>query len=451
MPLHDLFVQRLRETLERQRPDGYDLWISQAADMTIESEDLEVDTFKEARTAGAALRVVKEGRVGFSYATTLDPDPDAIARLAANALDAARVMDPEPLFSLAAPAGTMAKLNEFDPTLEQRPRSQKIETAITLEKAARTLDPRMRTVRSATYRENIEHLRYIASTGLDCEHRATYCSLNLTAVAGEGDASEMGWDMDFAPFFERLNPWLTGEGAARRALALLGAQPGPTMQAPVIFDNAVAAEFLGVLASAVMYENVFKRKSGLIGKKGQRIAAECLNVVDDGLRAGGVSACPFDGEGVPSRTTPVISDGVLTTYLYDLLNAKRDPEQKGVSTSNANRGGLMTPPSPGTRDFYIRPGNHKVEDLVGGMDRGVIVTEVMGMHTANPITGEFSVGAAGHLVEGGKRRHAIRNFAIAGNIFEILQNIEAVGDDLRFFGGTGAPSLLIKKLSIAGS
>ena len=268
-PLHARFVDLLLEKLERRKPDGYDIYLTQSANLSIESENQELDTYQEARTAGVSLRWVKDHHVGFSYATAIEPDEAAVDRLIRNAEEAARWMDPEPLFSLSPrPNAPWPWLNEFDPTLEKRGRSEKIETAVALEKAARSHDNRIRAVRNATYREVLQRIRFLNSSGFDADYASTFCSISVMAVGGENEESEIGWDMEFAPFFERLDPWTVGKRAAQRAVDLLGGCGMTTYAGAVILDSPVAAEFLEILSESILYENVFKKKSGLIGRRG---------------------------------------------------------------------------------------------------------------------------------------------------------------------------------------
>src|SRR5262249_48902377 len=154
--------------------------------------------------------------------------------------------------------------------------------------------------------------------------------------------------------------------------------------------------------------------------------------IDDGLLPGGTSTSPFDGEGEPSRTTTLVDHGLVMNYLYDSYYARK----QGVkSTANSRRGGLKSPPSVGSTNIYLTKGNLSFDRLVGLVDRGVYVTEVMGLHTANPVTGDFSIGASGILIEKGKLTKPVKGFAIAGNLIDLLKNISEVGSDLRFWGG----------------
>jgi PmbA protein len=160
-----------------------------------------------------------------------------------------------------------------------------------------------------------------------------------------------------------------------------------------------------------------------------------------------MGTAPFDGEGVPQQNTVLVDKGRLEGFLYDTYRARKEGT---VSTGNATRGSSKSPPVMGVSNFFIDNGDTPFAGLLQGIERGILVTAVMGMHTANPISGDFSVGAAGFLIEQGSVTAPVKGIAIAGNIVELFHSVELVGNDLRFFGVVGAPSLRIAVLDVSG-
>jgi len=217
----------------------------------------------------------------------------------------------------------------------------------------------------------------------------------------------------------------------------------------------VAAEFLSLVAHSFLTDQVQKGKSPLKGKRGERFFSPILTIVDDGLYAEGISTAPVDGEGVPSQRTPLVGQGVVTGYLYDRYWANRENQSSagsGVgSTGNSRRHGIKSPPGVGTSNFFIEPGQLDPPKLMESLSRGMVVEEVMGLHTVDPISGDFSLGCTGKWVERGERVHPVKSIAIAGNLFELFRKVIGVGRDLRFFGGVGSPTLLVEKLLISGN
>ena len=211
--------------------------------------------------------------------------------------------------------------------------------------------------------------------------------------------------------------------------------------------NGIFFLFLDILSASFLADNVQKGKSILAGRVGEKIMAENITVVDDGLYPGGLVSSPADAEGVPSQKTILVSEGRLVSFLYDYSRARLD----GVaSTGNASRGGAASPPGIGPTNLYLAPGAKSPRELADRMGEGLLVTEVMGVHTADPISGDFSLGVSGVWLRAGQPDHPVKGMALAGNIFKMFDQAAEVGSDLRFFGSTGAPSLLIHELTLSG-
>ncbi|MPN00331.1 Metalloprotease PmbA [bioreactor metagenome] len=173
-----------------------------------------------------------------------------------------------------------------------------------------------------------------------------------------------------------------------------------------------------------------------------------INLVDDGNLADGIATSPVDGEGVPTQRTHLIVKGTLYGYLYNAYTAAKD---KVVSTGNGSRGSFKSMPEVGPTNIFIQSGNMKREKLIQDVKDGFYVTSVMGMHTANPISGDFSIGAAGVWIKNGEFVHSVRGVAIAGNILELFGQVDGVADDLRFYGSKGAPTIRISNITVSGS
>ncbi len=238
-----------------------------------------------------------------------------------------------------------------------------------------------------------------------------------------------------------------GRRAARRALSLLGAIPIESVKAPVVLESTVAQEFLSIMAGGFSADNVQKKRSLFQGRLDTAVAAPVVTVFDDGLLDGGLGTAPADDEAVPTGKKIVIQDGRLVLFLHNTYTARKDKTQ---STGNAVRGGFKGIPGVGVTNLYIEPGKCSLEALISQAGRGLLVTDVMGMHTANAVSGDFSVGATGFWIESGEKAYPVREITIAGNILDVMKNVDAVGSDLRFSGRIGSPSLLIKELSIGG-
>jgi PmbA protein len=237
-----------------------------------------------------------------------------------------------------------------------------------------------------------------------------------------------------------------GRKAAQRALRKLGSRKVPTCRVPVVFDPETARALLGHIFEAVRGDAIYRSASFLAGKLGERVASERITVLDDGLRPGGFGSRPFDDEGIPASVTPVIEKGVLRNYLLNCYTARK---LNLKTTGNASRG-IAGAPTVGPKNFYLAAGAPTPEEILGSVKNGFYVTDLIGFGV-NIVTGDYSRGAAGIWIEDGKLTYPVEEVTIAGNLREMLNQIEAVGSDLEFRSALAAPTLLVGGLTVAGT
>jgi PmbA protein len=422
-----------------------EVYLSRNHSTRIEVSDLEVESSNVSTSEGLGIRCIKEGRSGFAYTTVLSVQAAEVAL--AEARENARFADPDPARTLPQPQGEAKVELASDKAALALPMEEKIEFARRIERAARAKDSRVRKVRQAQYADTSYELAIANSKGLAVAHSGTFFTSSILAVAEDNGNAEMGWSYHFARELAKLDLEPVGEEAAQRALALLGAQRGQSARVPVVLDPMVAADFLGSFASAFSAESVQKGKSLFADLLGQQVAAPLVTLVDDGTYPEGISTAPVDDEGVPTQRTAIIEGGKLTSFLFDTYTAQKEGAS---STGNALRSSFRSTPSPGPTNLFIQPGEKSPQQIIGEIKRGLYVTDVMGMHTANPISGDFSVGVSGHWIENGNFVKPVRSMAIAGNWRELLLGITAVGSDLRWVGGIGAPTICIGEMSLSG-
>ena len=266
------------------------------------------------------------------------------------------------------------------------------------------------------------------------------------AIGQEGEDAQTGFSMDFTLQYKELNPIKVGR-KPEKAVQMLGGQTMPSAKLPVVLDPYVMVGILGVLQAAFSGEAVLKGTSFLAGKEGEKVASPLVRIIDHGALNGRLGSSPFDSEGTPTGETVLIKDGKLQGFLHNLYTARKT----GVtSTGNAVRASYKSTPEVGTTNFYLEQGSVSRQELLGEIKQGLYVTEVMGLHTANSISGDFSLGAAGLLIENGELTSPIKGVALAGNLQDLLMGIDAVADDLTFYVGQGAPTVRIQGLTISG-
>lgn len=420
-------------------------YFAEEEELVIEVRDQQVEDLKAAKEHGIGLRVLVGKRLGFAYTTDLSPA--SLERLAEEAVANARGTGEDPFQVMPVPAGYSEDLVLFDPRLEQVPLEDKVEMAMAMERAGRAFDSRIRVTESSGYQETRYRIVLANSLGTQGAYRGGNCGLQVALVASEDGTNETGFHFQYDLNYDTLKPEETGRRAAAKAVEMLGAKPVTPRSVPVVMDPYVTVNFLGVLASSFSADAVQKGRSLLAEKLEQKIGAAAVTVIDDGILPGGLASAPFDGEGVPCRRNVLIEGGVLKGFLHNSYTAAK----AGISsTGNAARGSFRSTPGVGRTNLYIAPGQTEPSQLIGRVASGLYLTEVLGMHTANPITGDFSVGAAGRLIENGKLTAPVRGITVAGNMLEVLEAVEECGSDLTFMGGSGAPTVVVGRMAVSG-
>ncbi|RJP72786.1 MAG: TldD/PmbA family protein, partial [Candidatus Abyssobacteria bacterium SURF_17] len=420
-------------------------FFSRSSSTTVEVSGGKVENVKVRDGSGIGVRVLVETRLGFAH--TSDLSDSAVKKTAKDAVANAQSSAPDPYnrlpaFISADKYRTELGLAPLDEALVSGRigMEERIDRALSMESTARAYDKRIAKVRQSSVSDAV-HESYVSnSNGVGIHHRITSCTASILAVAeANGEASQMGWDFEHSFAFKDLHVKPVGARAAQRALELLGARKIETATVPVILDAPVAGEFLAAVGQALMADQVQKRKSLFAGRVGENVANDAVTIIDDGMYERGIAPAPADGEGVPSQKTVLIDSGTLKGFLHNAYTAARD----GVaSTGNGVRSSYASLPEVGPSNFYLVPGTVTRTDLIAGCSRAYLVTDVMGMHTVDSVSGDFSVGATGLWIEDGKVKFPVRETTIAGNVRDVLLNIKAVGDDLKFYSRFGSPTIL---------
>lgn len=413
--------------------------------LSIELADGKVETLKEAEEIGLGLRVINQGRMGFAY--TSDLSDFAIQELIDDAISISAFTVADEYNVLPARVPEYPQMKLFDDNISASSLDRKIEIARELENVAKKTDSRISIIERAGYEDSEFTVQIMNSNGLYASAKANLSSIYLLLVAEENADAQNGFSVMSRKRIQDLQPDLVGREAAHNAVRSLHASTISSGLMPCIMEPYVVTRFLAIIARMLDAEAVQKGKSMFAGKEGELLGTECFSLVDDGTFEDGIASFPFDGEGVESRRNMLIEKGVLKTFLYDNYTAGKAGR---VSTGNGQRSSFRSLPSVGSSNFILQPGKSSPEQLIADIDRGFYITGVMGMHTANPISGDFSIGATGILIQNGKLDKAVRGVTIAGNMSEFLRDIEAVGNDLRFFGGKAAPTIRLKTLSVGG-
>lgn len=422
------------------------------AEIVIEREETRAVTWAEGKpkdqrrgtTARAVVRALWRGRQG--VATGVDTTPRGIQLLWDRALTASRFVPADPARALPRRVSTVYAPEPADPALFQRPARDLWDVLNRFEENLRRRDRRVKKALRLSFEETRGTYTVVNSRGVSTEDHSTEVSFGAEVLGESRGDTESVWGGTAARDWTRLNLAAVAEDLLERLGAALGGQSLSSGRWPVVFAPRVGVEFLDLLAQAASAEAVQRGRSCLAGLAGKSVAATAVSVLDDGRLPGGLATAGWDDEGHPTQRTPVIEQGRLRSFLHSTETARRG---RTVSTGNAVRG--VGAPAPGPSNFYMTPGPWKRADLLREAGRAFWVWDVIGMHTADPASGDFSVGAAGAWLEKGRVRRGVRGVTLAGRLKDLLTGVTAAADDLMWLGSFGSPTFLVKGLTVGGS
>ncbi len=447
---HEELARKLAQRARRRGAEQAEAWLESTRSSDVKVRDGAVEDLTQAASKGLGLRVIVDRRLGFTYTSELDPS--RAEELVDRAIAAARIAAPDRHNGLPLKADLAGRVTRelelFDPAVAELPGDWLVKAALEAEKAAKGQDPRVKVLESVGAGSGTSEVFFCNSEGVTGRYRATSVYVWAAPVASdEGGGLQTAYWMDHKRFLADLEgAEAVGRTAAKRAVRMLGARKVKTARVPVVFDPWMAASFVGGLAGAVNGDLVFKRSSFLAGKLGERIAPKSVTVVDDGLLARGLGTSPFDGEGVPTRRTPIVEGGVLAAYLYDCQTARK---AKARTTGNAARS-YASLPSIGLNNFYLEKGSLTPEEILEPIKQGLYVTAMLG-RGVNTVTGDYSRGANGLWIENGELAYPVQEVTVGGNYLKMLEAIDAVGNDLEFRGSIAAPTIRLAEATVSGA
>ena len=382
-------------------------------------------------------------------ASTSDISQRSIEKLVDDTARMANITAQDPHGGLPDASALARELPELD-LLDESARSisvdERIELALETEKSALNYDPQITNSEGAEFSNQFGRVIYVSSQGFSGEYSGSIFGDSVSPVASRNGAMQRDYWYASNRKFGRLDsPRSIGVKAAQRALRRLGARKVKTCEVPVVFDPEMAASLLRNLASALSGYALYKGASFLIGKLGTKIGSELLTIIDDGSIPGALGSRPFDGEGLPIRKKIIVEHGELKSYLLDTYSGKK----LGMpSTGNASRS-VGEPPEVAAANFYLAPGQKTSEQIVNSVKSGLYVTEMIGFGV-NMVTGDYSRGAAGLWIENGEIAYPVEEITIAGNLKDMFQDIEAVGNDLELRRRIASPTIKISHMTVAG-
>lgn len=426
----------------------YELYYQCAESTTVGVFQHEINEFTSSTEGGVCFRCIVGGKMG--YASTEELSQTQAEGIVVRAADNASVLESEEAVFLGEGGKTYEPLER---KLYELPSTeQMIEKVLDTQEKLYAADP---AVIDGCTTEGIRERSEIAiynSKGLDLRYENAISGLVTAAVVSDGKEMENAYKIKIGEF-SRIDTDKLTKDAVTEALRKQGGEVAPTAVCPVVFAPEAMSSLLAVFSAVFSSENAQKGLSKLSGQEGQTIAAPVVTLVDDPFYKDSPSPINFDAEGSPTYKKNVIESGVLNTLLYNLKTAAVAGKQ---TTGNASKAGYDAPVAIRPFTMYLAPGELTEEELLQKAEGGVYIDFLGGLHAgANPISGDFSLQSAGFMIENGKKATRVKSFTVAGNFYELLKKIAAVGSNLELPNATGktafgAPSVLVDQMSIAG-
>ena len=439
--------QILVDAAERAGLTEYEIYYQMEESISAETLKDEISSFASSVGGGVCFRCIVDGKMGYASGELMTAD--ALEELVQKAMSNARCIDSEDEVFIFAGSPAYAKLSERDVKLNDAAAVR--DTALSLQRALYAQNEKVTDGTQTCALTVTTEIAMYNSHGLSLSNLVGMSGAYVNPVVRDGEEAQENFEFGEGTSYEALKE-LPAKGV-QGALDKLGAGTIASGKYDAVFDGTQFRQFLSTFSPVFSAKNAQLGLSLLAGKEGETLAAPCVTLIDDPIREGAAMQTPFDGEGVATARRNVIEGGVLKTLLYDLTTAKK----AGIaSTGNGQKGSYASPVSIAPYNFSIAAGDATEEALFAAVGNGIYITECKGFHAgANAVTGDFSIESAGFMIRDGKRAEPIKSFTVAGNFFELLKQIDRLGNDVKWgipggFTVFGSPNVLVKGVSIAG-
>lgn len=441
-------ASELVSALKKEGADAADVYIVSSNGFNTTVRLGNIEKLQQSTSKGLGLRVFKNGATAVTFTT--DFQNKTVQQLVKETLEIVKISNADKSNGLAPKellGEYTGKLMLFDDSIEKITPERKIEMVKEMEEAGRAFDKRITNSNGASWSNSVGQVTLANSDGFVGQYRTTNASMSVGLLAEENGVKHTDFWYSFNRFFNKLDsPKSIGETAARRVVKRIGGKKVKSQAVPVVLDPDVASDFIGMIFGAASGGSIYRRSSYLVDKVGQQIVAPAITIVDDATIEDGLASRPFDAEGVKSSAVTVIENGVLKTYVCDAYAARR---LNAKVTGNAGRS-YQSAPGVSSTNLFLKNGKTDPKDIIKSVKNGLYLTEMFGSGV-NSVTGDFSQGASGYWIENGEITYPVQEITIAGNVLNVLKNVQAIGSDLSFKrGSTASPTLLISEMTVGG-
>jgi len=438
----------MKNLLQKAKQNNVDIELFKISSKgtTVEVRESKIESIEESNETGIAIRLIKEKKLGFAYTT--DTSEDNLEDIFEKALKSSENSLADEFLSINEQP-VYDSLITYDREISELSIEDKIETALLIESSAYSYSNKVKKTEKASFSDNETKIEIISSKGMDLSYNTNYCGGICEVISEDGNSQENGFSLGFSKKYAGFDFEKIGKDSAQKSIELLNPKTIHPGKHKIILSTYVGAQLLESISNLFSSDAVQKGKSLFKGKLGQKLFPEFLSITDDGRLKNALFSAPFDDEGTPSRKTPLIEKGILKSFLYNNNTASKENLK---STGNGKRASYKALPEVYPTNIFFEPGESKEEEIISSLAEGIYITRVMGIHTINPISGNFSIGAQGIMIEKGTKTFPVRGITIAGNLFDFLSSIEKIGSDLEFFpfsANTGSPTILVSDISIS--
>lgn len=427
--------------------EGADVLYAEGVSNEISYKDGECEECTEGRSASFGLRtILPGGRQGIASSNRLDRN--SALTLAEWSVNNARSAEPEegitlfdgPLLRDEALEATDGKIAGITPEFRR-------ECCLEMTAAAMAQDKRIFSVRSAAWSDALAQSYFATSRGLSAwTESASVCCSTVLLAEEDGDVQMGGYNIS-SLLLDEADAKKCAEKAVRDTVSSLGGRPVATGSYTAVIDREAAASLIDVIGDLFCASDVHKGRSMMKGRLGTPVASSCFTLVDDGRVPWRAGSSSWDSEGVQTQKTKLITAGIADSYLYNLQYALKD----GVNSTGSCTRGLTSLPDIGTSNLIVAPGSRTFDNIMSDVSDGIYLTEFMGLHTIDTVSGDFSIGAKGIKIENGVLTTPVSTVTIASNLLDLLKNIALVGNDSVWSSTILCPTLVVENVVIAGN
>jgi len=440
------FIDILFKKAEERCIENFEIYYTSSKSSSIKVFNQEVDSYSDSNSQGISFRLIEKGKMGYSYTESISEKE--IDFLINEALENAAIIENDDIEEIYKGEEEYKELELYNPDLETVSIGDKISLLMNTEKITKELDSRIKRINYCVFGNGSSTRIIKNSKGLNLSEKGNSAYVYVSVVAEDNGITKSGSGFKVSNDFSLFDADTVAKDAVEDAVSKLNPVSIESKQYKVIIKNKAFASMLGAFTGIFSSDNVQKGVSKLKEKLGASIASSKVTLIDNPHMKNGMASSSFDAEGVPTKYKEIVKNGILTSYLYNLKTAKKD----GVkSTGNASKGGYKGTLGISPSNFYMKEGETTFNELLESIDNGVLITSLSGLHSGlNSISGDFSLASEGFVISEGEISSSLKQITISGNFFELLKEINLLGDDLNFgLSPVGAPSVLISNLNIS--